>query len=457
MLAYLKGSRYAFHVTPQPPSVRAERPPASLFIRGGRIIDPATGRDEIGDLLVEEGRVAEGTAPRDASVPVIEARGLIVAPGLIDMHVHLREPGGGQKETIATGARAAAAGGFTSVLAMPNTQPPADGPNTIALIRQRALETACINVFTTGCITVGMKGEQLAPIGSLYKAGVVALTDDGHCVQNNEVMRRALDYARMFDLLTLDHCEDYNLSAGGVMHEGYWSTVLGLPGWPRIAEDMIVARDILLAELTGARIHVQHLSSAASVELVREAKRRQVRISAEAMPHHLALTDACIESFDTRFKMNPPLRERSDQEALLAGLADDTIEILASDHAPHASYEKEVEFADAPFGIVGLETELGLFIKLLIEPGVLDWPQMLAKLTVNPAQLLGLDRGTLAPGGTADITLIDPARAWTVDAGKFHSLSRNTPFDGWDLPGRATHTVVSGRLAWSLEGGFAAP
>jgi dihydroorotase len=431
------------------------RLPHSVFIHGGRIIDPATGRDEVADLLVLDGRIAESTAkPADSSVPVIDATGLIVSPGLIDMHVHLREPGGGQKETIATGSRAAAAGGFTSIVAMPNTNPPADGPNTIALMRQRALETGCVNVYTTGCITVGMKGEQLAPIGSLHKAGVVALTDDGHCVQNNEVMRRALDYARMFDLLTLDHCQDYNLSAGGVMHEGYWSTVLGLPGWPRIAEDMIVARNILLSELTGARIHVQHLSSADSVRLVREAKQRNVKISAEAMPHHIALTDASIEKYDTNFKMNPPLREKSDQQALLAGLADDTIEILASDHAPHASYEKEVEFADAPFGIVGLETELGIFIKVLIEGQVLDWMQLLAKLTVNPARLLKLDRGTLAPGAVADITLINPKQAWKVDASKFYSLSRNTPFNGWELPARATHTIVNGHLVWSLKKEF---
>ncbi len=441
-------------MTPLPPSPARERRPGSVFIRGGRIIDPASGRDETGDLLVLEGRVSDRTGQPNFSVPVIDAAGLIVAPGLIDMHVHLREPGGAQKETIASGTRAAAAGGFTSVLAMPNTNPPADGPNTIALMRQRATETACVNVFTTGCITVGMKGEQLAPIGSLHKAGVVAITDDGHCVQNNELMRRALDYARMFDLLTLDHCQDYDLSAGGVMHEGYWSTVLGLPGWPRIAEDMIVARDILLAELTGARVHAQHLSSAGAVRLVREARARGVRISAEAMPHHLALTDESIGKYDTRFKMNPPLREKSDQDALFAGLADGTIEILASDHAPHASYEKEVEFADAPFGIVGLETELGLFIKLLIESQVLTWRDMLAKLTVNPARLLKLDRGTLAPGAPGDVTIIDPKQAWQVDSRQFQSLSRNTPFDGWQLPARATHTIVDGRIAWSLADGF---
>jgi len=431
------------------------RPAGSLFIRGGRIIDPASGRDEVGDLLVTDGRISASTAAPDSSVPVIDAAGLIVAPGLIDMHVHLREPGGGQKETIASGSRAAAAGGFTSIVAMPNTNPPADGPNTIALMRQRAQENACVNVYTTGCITMGMKGEQRAPIGSLVKAGVVAITDDGHCVQNNEVMRRALDYARMFDLLTLDHCQDYNLSAGGVMHEGCWSTVLGLPGWPRIAEDMIVARNILLSELTGARVHVQHLSSAQSVHLVREAKKRGVKISAEAMPHHLALTDESIQGYNTNFKMNPPLREKSDQQALLEGLADDTIEILASDHAPHASYEKEVEFADAPFGILGLETELGLFAKVLIEARVLDWPQMLAKLTINPARLLKLDRGTLAPGAPADITLIDPNHAWKYDVEKSYSLSRNSPFHGWELPARATHTIVAGRVVWSLKAGFA--
>jgi dihydroorotase len=268
-------------------------------------------------------------------------------------------------------------------------------------------------------------------------------------------MRRALDYARMFDLLTLDHCQDYNLSTDGVMHEGHWSTVLGLPGWPRIAEDVIVARNILLSELTGARIHAQHISSGNSVQLIRDAKKRNVKISAEAMPHHLALTDASIQNYDTNFKMNPPLRERIDQQALLEGLADDTIEILASDHAPHASYEKEVEFAEAPFGIVGLETELGLFVKILIEARVLDWPQMLAKLTVNPARLLKLDRGTLAPGAPADITLIHPKLPWKVDAARFHSLSRNTPFHGWDLPARATHTIVDGRLIWNLGTGFA--
>ncbi len=429
----------------------------SILIKGGRIIDPASGRDETADLFLQSGTIAE-TIP--ATLPegtrVVDATNLIVAPGLIDMHVHLREPGGSQKETIATGTRAAAAGGFTSVLAMPNTSPPADGPNTIALMRQSSVASACVNVWLTGCITVGMKGEELAPIGSLLKAGVIAITDDGRCVQNNEVMRRALDYSRMFDLLVLDHCQDEDLSTGGVMHEGYWSTVLGLPGWPRIAEEIIVMRNVLLAELTGARVHLQHLSSAGSVRLLREAKSRKLPISGEVMPHHLALTDAAVEGFNTNFKMNPPLREQSDIDALRQGLVDGTIEILASDHAPHASYEKEVEFAEAPFGIVGLETELGIFLRELVHNGTLRWPDFLAKLTINPAQLLRTDRGTLKPGAIADVTLIDPNLPWRVESSKFSSRSRNTPFEGWELKGRATHTIVGGKVVWSLDTGFGA-
>ena len=448
------------HAIPTPPG--ASRPltarfnhkkgePGSVWIRGGRIIDPASSRDEVGDLLIENGQISDRTAPAAGFTGLeILAEGRIVAPGLIDLHVHLREPGGTQKETIASGTRAAAAGGFTTVVAMPNTNPPADGPNTIALLRQRVEETACIRVYLTGCITVGQRGEELAPIGSLHKAGVVALTDDGRCVQNNELMRRALDYARMFNLVTLDHCQDEALSAGGVMHEGYWSTVLGLTGWPRVAEDAIVARDILLSELTGARLHIQHLSSGTAVRLVREARQRGIKISAEVTPHHLALSHEALAGFDTSYKMNPPLREASDQAALRQGLADGTIEILASDHAPHAAYEKEVEFADAPFGIVGLESELGLFVKLLVETETLTWPELLAKLTINPARLLGLPLGTLAAGAPGDVTIIDPRHRWTVDPARFQSLSRNSPFGGWELPARATETIVNGVVVWSL-------
>lgn len=421
----------------------------SLTIRRGRIIDPASGRDETGDLFIVDGRIA---AAPGADAPEWDAAGLVVCPGLIDIHVHLREPGQAAKETLETGTRAAAAGGFTSVVCMPNTKPVADHPGIIAWIQERAAQVACVNVFPTGAITRGLAGEELAPMAALAARGIVAVTDDGHCVQNHDVMRRAVEYCGMFGLPVLDHCQDYALAGDGVMHEGYWSTVLGLPGWPRIAEEIIVSRDALLAELTGTRIHCQHLSSAGSVRILREARARGVPLSGEACPHHLVLTDAALEHFDTNFKMNPPLREASDVEALLEGIADGTIEILASDHAPHAFFEKEVEFGAAPFGIVGLETELGLFLDFLVHKRrVIDLPRLIAMLTVQPARLLGLDRGTLAVGAAADVTVIDPGLEWTVDRAAFRSRSRNTPFHGWELRGRAVRTIVAGRTVWELE------
>lgn len=427
----------------------SDAPVEALCLHGGRIIDPANKRDEVADLYLHDGKIADpNTLPQGVTWRTIDARGQIVAPGLIDLHVHLREPGQSAKETIATGTRAAAVGGFTTIVAMPNTTPPADSASTIAWILQRAEETALINVYPTGCISQKMAGELLAPIGSLVKAGVIAITDDGNCVQNNELMRRALEYARMFNVPLFDHCQDYNLSAGGVINEGYWSTVLGLPGWPAIAEEVIVSRNAMLSELTGGVIHCQHLSSAGSVRIVREARHRGIKISGEVMPHHIALTDGDTEGYNTNFKMNPPLRTKRDQEALLEGLSDGTIEILASDHAPHCEYEKEVEFSYAPFGILGLETELAIFIKTLIDPQVLDWSDMLAKLTINPAKLLNLDKGTLTPGKDADVTVINPSLEWTVDKNQFQSLSRNTPFHGWELRGRATHTIVGGRVVY---------
>ncbi len=427
-------------------------PSPPILIRGGRVIDPASSRDETADLHLVGGKIASAKdLPKGEQWQEIDAKGLIVSPGLIDVHVHLREPGGTHKETIASGSRAAAAGGFTTIVAMPNTRPPADGPNTIALVKQRAAETAIVHVLPSGCISVGMKGEALAPIGALHKAGVVAITDDGACIQNNELMRRALEYARMFNLPVMDHCQDYALSAGGVMHEGYWSAVLGLQGWPSAAEESIVNRNALLAELTGATVHCQHLTAAGSVRILRDAKKRGVRLSGEVMPHHLAFTDESVRGYDTVFKVNPPLRTKRDQEALLEGLADGTLEILASDHAPHRDYEKEVEFAEAPFGMIGLETELGVFIKALVDTKVLTWPQLLAKLTLNPAKLLHLSKGTLAAGADADVTLIDPKREWTVDAAQSHSKSRNCPFDRMPLRGRAVCTIVSGRIVWKLD------
>ena len=424
----------------------------TTIIRNGRIIDPANDRDEVRDLLIEDGVI--GSADGDALPPdaeVIDAQGLIVAPGLIDIHVHLREPGFGWKETIESGARAAAAGGFTTIVCMPNTLPVADNPSTIAWIKDRAAEVACVQVLPSGAISKNLSGEELAPIGSLAEAGVVAITDDGHCIQNHELMRRAVEYARMFDLPVFDHCQDYNLVGNGLVHEGHWSTLLGLPGWPSAGEEAIVMRNILLAELCDHRIHCQHLSAAGSVRLLREAKARGVKISGELCPHHIALTDEAIQSFDTNFKMNPPLRAQRDVDALLEGVADGTIDILASDHAPHAKFEKEVEFDAAPFGILGLETELGLFLDLLVhKTKTIRVARLIEMFTVNPARLIGSKAGTLSVGAAADVTLIDPELEWTVEPEKFSSASCNTPFGGWKLKGRAVRTIVGGKTVWKL-------
>jgi dihydroorotase len=421
----------------------------SCNIRGGRVIDPASGRDEVGDIFIAEGKFATAPVPGAAE---IDARGLVVCPGFIDMHVHLREPGHGAKETIATGTRAAAAGGFTSVVAMPNTHPVADHPGIIAWMEERAAEVGVVNVFTTGAITVGSQGEQLAPIGAMAAAGIVAVTDDGRCVQSHEVMRRAAEYAGMFGLPVLDHCQDASLAGPeAVMHEGFWSTILGLPGWPRMAEEIMVARDAMLSAATGTKIHCQHLSSAGSVRLLREAKAQGIALSGEVCPHHIALTDEALQGYDTSFKMNPPLREQADIDALLGGIADGTIGILATDHAPHAVYEKEVEFAAAPFGIVGLETAVAIFCEILLHRHrVVELPRLVAMLTINPARLLALDRGTLAAGAAGDVTILDPDREWVVDSEQFASKGRSTPFNGWELRGRALRTIVGGRTVWDL-------
>ncbi|HET9418455.1 MAG TPA: dihydroorotase, partial [Chthoniobacterales bacterium] len=341
--------------------------------------------------------------------------------------------------------------GFTTVVCMPNTSPAADNPATIAWIKDRAVESACVKVLPSGAISKNLAGEELAPIGSLSKAGVVAITDDGHCVQNHELMRRAVEYARMFDLPLLDHCQDYNLVGNGVVHEGYWSTLLGLQGWPSAGEVAIVMRNILLAELCHHPIHCQHVSSAGSVRLIREARKRGVKISGEVCPHHIALTDEAIQNFNTNYKMNPPLRSQADIDALLEGIADGTLSILCSDHAPHAEFEKEVEFDQAPFGIVGLETELGLFIDLLVHKHrKIDIVRLIEMYTLEPAKLLKLDAGTLSVGAAADVTLIDPNLEWTVRVDQFESLSRNSPFDGWKLKGRTVRTIVGGKTVWQL-------
>lgn len=429
---------------------------SSLLLKNGRIIDPANNRDEIGDLLIQEGVIADASsfvpAQQDpSSLEILDCTGLIISPGLIDIHVHLREPGQSAKETIGTGTRAAAAGGFTTVVAMPNTSPSVDNPSVVTWIKEKAAAEGVVNVLPTGAITKGIAGEELAPIGSMHKAGVVALTDDGHCIQNHEVMRRALEYARMFGLVVMDHCQDYNLVGKGVMHEGRVSVELGLPGWPALGEEIIVQRNAMLAELCGTPIHCQHLSSGGSVRYLRDARKRGISLSGEVCPHHIALTDESIRAFDTNFKMNPPLRTRADVDQLIEGIADGTITILASDHAPHCSYEKEVEFDLAPFGILGLETELGLFLDILIhKKKAVDLPRLIALLTSEPAKLLGLDRGTLSAGAPADVTLIDPDREWTVDKEASFSRSRNTPFHSWELKGRAVRTIVAGKTVWEI-------
>lgn len=448
----------------------------SLLLSGGRVIDPAKGFDQVADVLMRNGKiVALGPdAAKDAGdVKRMDVSGLVVCPGLIDLHVHLREPGQTAKETIATGTAAAARGGFTSVVCMPNTVPPIDNPGTVALINELATQQGKVNVFVTGAISKNIAGEELAPIGSLRNAGVVAITDDGHCVQNNELMRRALEYARMFDLPVMDHCQDYSLVTDGVMHEGYWSMALGLRGWPAAGEDLIVARNILLAETTGARVHLQHLSTAGSVQLLREAKARGLPVSGEACPHHFTLTDAAVAgsekfwnsdgkellqegndkpvwpAYDTNLKMNPPLRSAHDRQALIQGLADGTIDILCSDHAPHCDYEKEVEFDYAPFGITGLETELALALMQLYHTQRLDLPALLAKYTIHPARLLGLAKGTLAPGADADITVFSLDQEWVFDKGNSASKASNSPFHGWRLKGKAVATIVAGRPVWA--------
>ena len=427
---------------------------SATIIRNGRVIDPANKRDEIADLYISDGKIVGPKSEirnQKSQIEEIDARGLIVAPGLIDLHVHLREPGFSHKETIESGARAAAAGGFTTIICMPNTAPVPDNPGTIAWIKNRACSLACVNVLPTGTISKDLAGEELAPIGSLAQAGVVAITDDGHCIQNHELMRRAVEYARMVGVPVLDHCQDYNLVGNGVVHEGYWSTLLGLPGWPAAGEEAIVMRNILLAELCDHHIHCQHISTAGSVRLLREARERGVKISGEVCPHHIALTDDAIQNFDTNYKMNPPLRSQSHVDALLEGIADGTLSILCSDHAPHADFEKEVEFDVAPFGIIGLETELGLFLDLLVhKQGTIDIARLIEMYTVEPARLLKLDAGTLSIGARADVTLINPELEWTVSVDQFESASRNSPFDGWKLKGRAVRTIVAGKTVWKL-------
>ncbi|MEJ2363517.1 MAG: dihydroorotase [Deltaproteobacteria bacterium] len=423
----------------------------SKLIRGGRVLDPANGLDDFHDILVE-GSIIRSMGPpgsldaeAHASTEIIEAVGLWVVPGLIDLHTHLREPGEEYKETILTGSRAAAAGGFTTICSMPNTKPVNDNSAVTDFILRRAAEADLVRVCPVGAISQGQGGELLAEYAELKEAGVVAVSDDGQAVMNSQLMRRALEYAQVFNLPVISHAEDRNLAADGVMNEGLVSTRLGLREIPSAAEDVMVFRDCSLAELTGGRLHIAHLSSGGSVELVRQFKARGVKVTAEATPHHFTLTDEALENFDTNLKVNPPIRSSKDLAAIHQGLADGTIDAIATDHAPHSTIEKDVEFDYAAFGMIGLETALPLTLRL-VEQGILSPLEALSKLTCNPARVLGIELGLLSPGLQADITLIDPRREFTVDVNLFRSKSRNSPFHGWKLKGYAVMVLRDGKV-----------
>ena len=422
---------------------------ASLVIKNGRVIDPASGHDAIADVWIEDGAikgVGAGISAQGASV--FDASGLIVTPGFIDMHVHLREPGFEHAETIETGARAAAAGGFTSIAPMPNTSPVNDNATVTSYIIEKARKRAVVNVFPIGAITKGSMGEELASIGSMVNAGAVAISDDGKPVMNARLMRRAMEFAKSFNIPVIDHCEDLHLSAGGDMHEGAESVRLGLRGIPGCSEDVMVARDILLAEVTGARYHVAHISSKHSVAMVAFAKSRGLSVTSETTPHHFAIADADMQPYDSNYKMKPPLRSRCDIQAVIDGVVHGAIDAIATDHAPHAGSEKMQEFEKCPFGILGLETALGVTLEHLLHPQKIGLKKFVELFTVAPAKILGIKRGTLEQGAAGDVTIFSLDREWTYDVNKSFSKSRNSPFDGKTFRGGPVATVVAGEIVW---------
>ncbi|HUJ21185.1 MAG TPA: dihydroorotase [Bryobacteraceae bacterium] len=424
----------------------------ALLIKNGRLIDPASGRDETGDVLLEGGRVrACGPHLESPGAEIFDASGLVVTPGLVDMHVHLREPGIEHSETIETGARAAAAGGFTSICCMPNTVPVNDNATVTSYITERARQHAVVNVFPIGAITKDSAGEELAAIGSMKAAGIVAISDDGRPVMNARVMRRAMQMARSFDVPVIDHCEDLNLSVGGDMHEGVQSTRLGLRGIPSSSEDVMVARDILLCESTGARFHVAHISSRHSVNMVQFAKRQGLPVTCEATPHHFALTDADITAYDSSYKMKPPLRSDCDVTAVIDGIVSGTVDAIATDHAPHPGSEKMQEFEKCPFGIIGLETALAVSLEKLYHTGKISLLRLIELFTTGPARILGLDRGTLAEGARGDVAIFDPELVWTYDVNRSYSKSKNSPFHGHRFRGGPVATIVGGAIVWQRE------
>ncbi|NOT07015.1 MAG: dihydroorotase [Gemmatimonadales bacterium] len=423
---------------------------SDLLIRGGRVIDPSRATDGVADVYVKDGKIeAVGrNIPAQPGASIIDAAGKVVAPGLVDLHVHLREPGFEHAETIATGAMSAAAGGFTAICAMPNTDPVTDSQATVGFVVRQAIRAAKARVYPIGAVSIGQNGEQLTEFGEMVQAGAVAVSDDGRPVATSHLMRTALEYAKTFGIPVADHCEDMSLAKGGAMHEGIISARLGLKGIPSAAEEIMVARDIILAELTGGHVHLCHMSTKGSVALIRWAKERGLRVTAEATPHHFTLTHERCEGYDTNAKMNPPLREAADREAIRQGLKDGTIDCIASDHAPHHYDTKEREFDDAPNGIVGLETALGLGLRELVEPGLLSLPDLLARMSTVPARIFKLPGGTLMVGAPADVVVFDPAERWTVRREDLHSRSTNSPFLGETLSGRVQLTLVGGRVAY---------
>jgi len=429
-----------------------------LIIAGGKVIDPVSGLNKVADIYIQGKKISkietknlidQKKLKSTKDDRIVNASDKIVTPGLIDMHTHLREPGREDEETIYTGSEAAVAGGFTSICCMPNTEPPIDDQESVNFVYERARKALC-KVFCIGAVTKGLKGQELTEMADLKNAGAVAVTDDGLPISNPRIMRNALDYTRMLGLPVVSHCEDLDLSSSGVMNEGYVSTLLGLPGIPSLAEEIMVSRDIKLAEYTGGRVHIAHVSTRGSVELIRAAKKKGIKITCEATPHHFSLTDEIIKTFNTNARVNPPLRTQKDVDEIKKGLKDGTIDCIATDHAPHSIEEKDVEFSVAPCGMVGLETALGLVITELVDKKILSWEEAVTKMTINPARILNLNLGKIEIEAPADLTIIDPKISWTVDTSQFKSKSKNSPFEGKELTGKAWMTIVDGKIMHRL-------